>query len=207
MIRSGTSTILSGASSSGKTRTMTTIIENSAQIIDKPVRKWFYFYGIDNDTLPRQDNVSMFEGLPDTELLTRLTDGVNTYGVVLDDLLHTLQLKENRELLVNLFTRIVHHRKLVLFCLVQGLFSLDRLARINSQYFFLLRNPQDAFGVGMFMRMTFPLKAKFTAECYADATQRPYSHLFLDLHQETDDNDRIKANVLGNDACLYREKR
>ena len=67
---------------------------------------------------------------------------------------------------------------------------------LNSQYLILFKNPRDAGQISYLARQMFPGKSKFLVDSFKDATSRPYGYLFLDLKADTDDNLRVRANIL-----------
>lgn len=92
------------------------------------------------------------------------------------------------------------------FCLVQSLFTLDRVVRINSTYMILMRNPQDKLGVNNLFRQMFPGKLKAAMEAFDDATSEPRGYLLIDLHQLTEEPYRILTDIFQLSPIVYVAK-
>ena len=64
-------------------------------------------------------------------------------------------------------------------------------------YVVLFKNPRDSRGVRSLMEQAFPANLGYAMDSYAQAiNDKPFSYLFLDLHQQTPDDYRLRTNVL-----------
>ena len=95
--------------------------------------------------------------------------------------------KEAEELITELSTAGVHHKKTSVIQLRQNLFFGSRTNRINAQYFCLLRNPSDALQVFNLQRQLCPSHKNFLLESFADATKQLYGYLIINVHPASSD--------------------
>ncbi|CAG2258132.1 unnamed protein product [Mytilus edulis] len=100
-----------------------------------------------------------------------------------------------------LFVEGSHHRNLSVACILQNAFSKGKESRtmsINSQYIVLFKNPRDQVGPAIFARQMYPNNPKKFMNKYKEGTQQPYGSLFIDLKQNTPEDDRLKLNIFEN---------
>lgn len=104
------------------------------------------------------------------------------------------------EHIASLFTVGSHHNNLSIILLTQNLFSHGRESRLislNCSYIVLWRNPRDCSQVDYLSRQMFPKDGKRVTKAYQLATEKiPHSYLFIDFKQATDDDLRLRTNVL-----------
>jgi len=183
--------IVNGPTGSGKTRFCRGIVENASTFIDPPPQKIQWHYGVyqkDFTTMPK--SVNFREGLPDN----REFDGDTPTLLVIDDMMN-----EINETVCLLFTRESHHRNLSVIFVTQNIFQDSKFGRtinLNSQYLALFKNPRDVTQVTFIARQMCPGKSNFLTEAYKDATSRPFGYLFLDYKADTDDELRVRTNVI-----------
>ena len=89
---------------------------------------------------------------------------------------------------------------------MQNLFFGGRTVLINSQYFFLFKNPRDGTGVKTLFAQMCPGRWHYAMEAYEDATEKAYGFLMVDLHQKTLNNTRLVGNYGTADIAVYAEK-
>ena len=105
--------------------------------------------------------------------------------------------KENR--IVNLFTKGSHHRNLNVIYVVQNLFHQgkgNRSISLNSHYLVLFKNPWDKLQVLTLAKQMYPGRIDFFLKQYEEAVRRPYGYLLIDLKTTTQDDCRLRTNVL-----------
>ena len=147
------------------------------------------------ETFNSVSRVTFCKGLTDVEEFP--ADGENRW-LVIDDLMDELS---GRDELNSLFTKQSHHLNISVFFVVQNLFHKGlRQVSLNSHYMFLFYNPRDVSTIQNLGRQLFPANPKFLLKAYEEATGRPYSHLFLDLKQNTDRRARVRAGFAGVDG-------
>lgn len=189
------SCLISGPSQSGKTYFLEKVLENHERLIDTfPELRVIWCYGIKNESTGKQlKNPSVFikyhEGLPkDSDLA-----GFNT--VVIDDLLVESAKDES---MTNLFTRVVHHQNINVFCLIQNIFFKSNVIRnlnLNANYVVLFRNVRDQTQTMVFSRQFSPQNTGKFIEAFKDATKEPYGYLLIDLHPKSHDSYRIRSDI------------
>ena len=78
---------------------------------------------------------------------------------------------------VNIFTKISHHRNLSIVYLTQNLFYKNKQTRtlsLNSHYIVLFKNARDATQVANLTRQMYPGERTFMIEAFKNATSAPY---------------------------------
>ena len=101
--------------------------------------------------------------------------------------------------IVNLFTRGSHHRNLSVIYIVQNLFHQEKGSRsisLKSHYLVLFKNPQDKLQILTLAKQMYPGQTDFFLNQYKEAVERPFGYLLIDLKTTTQDNCRLRTNVL-----------
>jgi hypothetical protein len=70
----------------------------------------------------------------------------------------------------------------------------------------LFKSPRDKQQISMLARQVNPGKVQEFMRSYEDATGRPHGHLMLDLKPTTDDQQRLKTNVLPGEIAKFLHK-
>lgn len=182
--------IVSGPTGSGKTMFTLKVIEHCKYLISPPPDQIVWCYGVYQKTFDTVRNVRFHEGLPDVNDFNR---EIKTL-LIIDDLMGEVDDRVSQ-----IFTKGSHHLNISVMFLTQNLFFNNKHSRtmnLNSQYLILFKNPRDAGQISYLARQMFPGKSKFLVDSFKDATSRPYGYLFLDLKADTDDNLRVRANIL-----------
>ena len=115
--------------------------------------------------------------------------------IVIDDLMRDAT---NSKDVCELFVEGSHHRNISVACILQNGFSKgkeNRTIRINTQHIVLFKNPRDQIGPAIFARQMYPSHSKKFMIKYTEATKRPYGYLFIDLKQNTPEDDRLKTYI------------
>ena len=105
----------------------------------------------------------------------------------------------NDNRIVNLFTKGSHHRNLSVIYIVQNLFHQgkgNRNISLNSHYLVLFKNPRDKLQILTLAKQMYPRQTDWFLKQYEEAVQRPFGYLFVDLKTTTQDNCRLRTNVL-----------
>lgn len=183
--------VVNGPTGSGKTQFCKRLVENAQIVVDPPPHKIRWHYGVYQqayNAMPR--NIIFREGLPDPKEF----DGKTPTLVVIDDLMN-----EMNETVSLLFTRESHHRNLSVIFITQNIFQDSKYGRtvnLNSQYLVLFKNPRDVSQITYISRQMSPGKSSFVNEAFKDATARPFGYLFLDFKADTEDELRVRTNIL-----------
>jgi 3'-phosphoadenosine 5'-phosphosulfate sulfotransferase (PAPS reductase)/FAD synthetase len=79
----------------------------------------------------------------------------------------------------------------------------SRNISLNCQYIVNFKNPRDKSVIVHIARQMFPTKIKQLQNVFEDATQKPFTYLFIDLKPDTPEKIRLLANIFNeNDAPL-----
>jgi hypothetical protein len=125
--------------------------------------------------------------------------------LVLDNLM-AQSCKDKR--IADLFTKGSHHRNLSIIYIVQNIFHQGKEMRnisLNAHYIVLFKSLRDKQQICMLARQINPGKVQEFMS-YEDATSRPHGYLMLDLKPTTDDQQRLKTNVLPGEIAKFLHK-
>ena len=101
--------------------------------------------------------------------------------------------------IVNLFTKASYHWNLSVIYIVQNLFHQgkgNRSISLNSHYLVLFKNPRDKLQIWTLPKQMYPGRTDFFLKQYEKAVRRPYGYLLIDLKTITQDDCRLRTNVL-----------
>ena len=101
--------------------------------------------------------------------------------------------------IVNPFIRGSHHRNLSMIYIVQNLFHQGKGSRsisLNSHYLVLFKNPRDKLHILTLAKQMYAGQTDFVLNQYEEAVKRPFGYLLIDLKTTTQDNCRLRTNVL-----------
>jgi hypothetical protein len=115
--------------------------------------------------------------------------------IVIDDLMRDAT---NSKDVCELFVDGSNHRNISVTCILQNCFSKgkeNRTMSINTQYIVLFKNPKDQIGPAILARQMYPSHPKKFMIKYTEATTIPYEYLFIDLRQNTPEDDRLKTDI------------
>jgi hypothetical protein len=107
------------------------------------------------------------------------------------------------------FTKGSHHRNLFIIYIVQNIFHQGKEMRnisLNAHYIVLFKSPRDKQQMSMLAIQVNPGKVQVFMRSYEDATRRPHGYLMLNLKPTTDDQQRLKANVLPGEIAKFLHK-
>jgi hypothetical protein len=77
---------------------------------------------------------------------------------------------------------------------------------LNAHYIVLFKSPRDKQQISMLPRQINPGKVQEFMRSYEDATSRPHGYLMLDLKPTTDDQQRLKTNILPGEIAKFVQK-
>ena len=126
--------------------------------------------------------------------------------IVLDDLIAQSG-KDMR--IADLFTKGSHHRNLSIIYIVQNIFHQGKEMRnisLNAHYILLFMSPRDKQQISMIARQLNPGKVQEFMRIYEDATNQPHGYLMLDLKPTTDNQQRLKTNILPGEIAKFLHK-
>ena len=111
--------------------------------------------------------------------------------------------------IADLFTKGSHHRNLSIIYIVQNIFHQGKEMRnisLNAHYIVLFKSPRDKQQISMLARQVDPGRVQEFMRSYEDATSRSHGYLMLDLKPTTDDQKRLKTNVLPGEIVKFIQK-
>lgn len=174
--------IIAGATSSGKTEFTKLLIKNWKLLINihTNILKVLWCFSETKSLFKNEfDNVEIEfnKGIPSLEVIERS----KPHLIVIDDLMDEI----NQDV-KNLFTKISHHHKISIIFIVQNLFNYNKYMRsisLNTEYFILMNGDRYIGQVENLGRQIFRSKNKDNfLDIFNKATNRPYGYLIIDLH-------------------------
>ena len=194
--------MIAGMTGSGKTAWVLSLLQQASEAIYLPPR---IIGVIHNGSLRIQMLVAMphiefVKGIPTTLEQDSYFD-VNKRNLIVFDGQMIDASKDKRIVgrIVNLFTRSSHHRNLSVIYIVQNLFHQGKGSRsisLNSHYLVLFKNPRDKLHILTLAKQMYPGQTDFVLNQYEEALKRPFDYLLIDLKTTTQDNCRLRTNVL-----------
>lgn len=195
------SILVCGGSGQGKSTFVEKLITDPKYWKEK-FDKILYCYGIYSKTVEslskNAPHIQLISGLP-RNLLANPLQVLNPQEnslIVLDDV--SLESQESKEL-TSFISRGLSHTNSSLISIEHFLFS--PLAQRRNQSFhysqiILFKSSRNLNQLNTLAKQLGICTAKELIEAYKDSTQKPYSHLVLDLRSDTPDDLRILSNVL-----------
>lgn len=199
--------LIAGPSACGKTIFTSRLIKFRNEMVDVPFgeiiwcySEWQQFY----DTL-KEEGVIFHEGMPDLKTIPQRPTATL---LILDDLMQ----EANGSIVVDLFSRVSHHRNISVIHITQNVFHQGKGARdisLNTHYIVYFKNPRDGSQIFSLARQIYPKNPKFLQEAYEDATQKPHGYLLIDLKQSTPDTLRYRTEIFPDDEvqCFYQPRK
>ena len=192
--------MVAGMIGSGKTAWVQTLLQQAQTVIDPPPKRivWCYSqwqptYMVLMATIPQ---IEFVKGIPPHLEHDSYFD-VNKRNLIVFD--NQMIDDGGDKRIVNLFTRGSHHRNLSVIYIVQNLFHQGKGSRsisLNSHYLVLFKNPRDKLQIVTLAKQTYPGQTHSFLQRYEEAVQRPFGYLLVDLKTTTQDNCRLRTNVL-----------
>jgi hypothetical protein len=190
--------IIVGPSQSGKTLWCKRLLKCAKDVFDTPINKIYWYYGIWNVGLldfKNDKNIFVREGMPQSP-----SEIEPNSIVVIDD-----QIDGD---FTHIFTTWTHHFSIFCCKIVQNLYHKpkDRTSNLCAQYIVLLKYPGDKLTI---KTLAYQMQKSWVMQVYEDVTHKPYSYLFIDLHQQTPEAIRVRTNILPGEGMLtvFTERR
>jgi hypothetical protein len=198
-----------GQSQSGKSYLVRSILYSLNDLFDPVPSKILYCYGehqsVFDDMARTIPTISFIRGFP--PCLYDLLEGYANSLVIIDDLMSECS-KDQR--ISELFTRGSHHRGISVMYLTQNLFPPGKQSRtisLNSHYMIVFKNPRDSLGIATLARQMYPKNVNYLLDSFHDATSKPFGYLLLDMHPTTQENLRLRTNILPHGRQIVYVKR
>ena len=195
--------LISGPSQSGKTVFVSRMINDGPYLFKDPrcFQNVLFYYNhwqpLYSELKDKKD-VRFFDSLPSLHEVKDLTEPYSQKGgsvVVIDDYMQRV----NQDI-STMFTVLSHHANITFFLITQNLFPKNKFYRdisLNSTYIVIFKNPRDLSQISVFARQFGSRKYKEILNAYREATEKPFSYIFFDNHQKTEDRFRIKSDIFG----------
>ena len=191
--------IVAGATSSGKTEFTKLLIKNWKILFDIKTNSlkvlWCFsetksIFKNDFDSV----QIEFHKGIPSLQVI----DNFNPHLIILDDLMDEL----NQEI-KNLFTKISHHRNMSVILLVQNLFNQNKQMRtisLNSHYIIFMQGIRSNQQIEYLGRQIFPGKSKELLKIFEFINKVIYKeygfgYLIIDLHPRSKDKYRLRTRI------------
>ena len=191
--------ICAGSSGSGKTTLIWKLLSGRKKMFKVKVDKVVFYYTQYQTNMFKQmladDSVHQFiEGMPTIDDIKSLTsNAAKKVLIVIDD-----NMKNVNSDLSEIFTTF-RHRNASVFFLTQNLFHQHkdyRTMSLNANYIIIMKNPRDQSQIMNFAKQFSPNDTKYVTDAFKKATaNRPFSYMFFDLRQETNDCLRMRTNI------------
>ena len=190
-IKSPSVVILAGPTQSGKTTLISRLIRSNAYWAEVPPVEIIYCYEVWQERFnDLKDIVRFHKGLIDLD--TDILDDGKHRWLILDDLMEEVSKSKEAQ---KAFTVYSHHKNVTVFFLIQNFFEKNiRTITLNAHYVAFFKNPRDRSQILTLTQKVFPNEQERVRKAYADISKLPYSHLWLDLTQDTDDDLRMLGN-------------
>ena len=192
--------MIAGMTGSGKTAWVRSLLQQASETIHPPPERIVWCYSqwqpAYTEMLVAMPHIEFVKGIPKA-LEQDSYFNVNTRNLIVFDDQVIDASKDKR--IVNLFTRGSHHRNLSVIYIVQNLFHHGKGSRsisLNSHYLVLFKNPRDKLQVLTLAKQMYPGQTDFFLNQYEEAVKRPFGYLLIDLKTTTQDNCRLRTNVL-----------
>jgi uridine kinase len=139
-------------------------------------------------------NIQKINSINET-IIDSLNENFNNL-IILDDNMHNIV---NDIIISDLFTKKSHHKNITVIILFLNLFPKSKYIRdisSNSTYIVLMANPREILQIKTLGIQIDGANSNFIVKAYKDATKnKPYSYLFLDFNQNTDESIRVRTNI------------
>lgn len=185
---------ISGPTGSGKTFWVQKLIKEALFASHPSPKHIYYLYGEYQPSFASFVGVTFIKGLPN-DLINNINPANDPIWIIIDDLMHE---SSKSQVISELFTKGSHHRNISVILLVQNFFVKGNEMRnitLNSHYLVLFKNPRDKSIISNIARQMYPNKVKALTQIFEDATQKPFSYLFIDLKPDTPDQLRLLSNI------------
>ena len=197
------SILIAGPSGCGKTVFTTELLLNNRDLWSNTPQVVHYCHGVWQDSFKKlkQHGIHFHEGVPDEASLTKWFPKGGL--LVLDDLMAE---GGNDKNVLDLFTKLSHHKGITVIYLTQDLFPPGKFAKTisrNAHYIIAFKNPRDKVGLRTLLLQSFPSNWKEVQDVYDKATSRPFGYIAFDFHPASDDSCRILSHLLSKEGYTH----
>ena len=203
----GTTFMLAGPSSCGKSTFVKNLINNRKVMFNRNIENVYIVCAniqtMYEDLVENGNVRQIFYQMPSKSEIIEIAEIGKKQGgtiLVLDDILS--EIAKNNILIQEIFTEIAHHYDLTVVLCVQNMFVQNPIFRtisLNSGYIVAFKHPRDTKQINVIAHRCHVKNPKLVIDAYKDATRLPYSYLFMDFTQKTEDFLRIRTNIFPNE--------
>ena len=200
MFESPFTAIISGASGTGKTEWIKKLLKNKDAMINEPPQHILYCYGEINPEILKlkHDGIEIFHGVPTRDDIAKREKNLL---LILDDLISDIDPK----FLEILYIRGSHHWNVSVITVTQNLFDKNiKVARINSHYLILMKNPQGLLQIKTLASHLFPGKTGYFFESYNNAVENhPYGYLVINMRPNSTEDFKLSTKVFPGEQTTF----
>ena len=193
--------MIAGMTGSGKTAWVRSLLQQASEAIYLSPERiiWCYlqWQSAYTEMLVAIPHIQFIKGIPMALEQDSYFDMNKRNLIAFDDLM--IDTSKDKQLIVNLFTRGSHHRNLSVIYIVQNLFHQGKRSRsisLNNHYLVLFKNPRDKLQILILAKQMYPRQTDFFLKKYEEAVNGLFGYLLIDLKTTTQDNRRLRTNVL-----------
>ena len=194
-LRCSFSMLIAGSSGSGKSVFTKALLSNRDTIMKNAPLKILWCYGVYqpafNEMKREFRSIDFHQGIPSLEILRQ-----GNFILVIDDLMLESQ---SSQLISDIFTKYCHHYNITCILIMQNLFPKGKQMRnisLNANYVVLMKNTRDKGQIRHLAAQMHPGNSKFLVSAFEDATRQPFSYLFLDCRNDSEDDLRVRTGIL-----------
>lgn len=201
--RHPSSILVAGPSGCGKTVFTTDLILNNPHLLPDTPRVIHYCHGIWQDSFKplKKAGVSFHQGIPEEKNLAKWFPKGGL--LILDDLMEE---GGKDKTVLDLFTKLSHHRGITVLYLTQDLFPPGKFAKTisrNAHYVVAFKNPRDQVGIRTLLLQSFPSNWKDVQETFNTVTGKPHGYMVFDFHSTTPDSCRVLSHILNREGYTH----
>ncbi|ELU09008.1 hypothetical protein CAPTEDRAFT_214459 [Capitella teleta] len=126
--------VIAGPTKSGKTSLLIKVLENADTMFQPPPQEIYWFYSMPASVAPVKatlPEVQLVHGIPNPDLIEKIADG-SPKIMVMDDMQNILNDKTQREMVMDVLTKVSHHGNLTVIFIVQDLYR-ENMKRVRNQ--------------------------------------------------------------------------
>lgn len=196
--------MIAGPSGSGKTVFTTKLILQNHNLWPDTPRVVHYCYGVwqKGFDILKKNGVQFHAGVPDTKQFDKWY-GKDGGLLILDDLME--EVGKNKEVL-DIFTKLSHHRNITVLYLSQDLFPPGKFAKTisrNAHYIVAFKSPRDKVGIRTLLTQAYPGQWLEVLEKFNEVTSGPFGYMVFDFHPASNDSCRILSHILKGEGYTH----
>ena len=201
-LKIGTSMMLAGPSSCGKSSFVKNLITTRHLMFGRPSLNVYIVCSNVQDIYEKMvksgDVKEIFYKMPSKNEILQIAKSGRRNGtiLILDDILS--EIAKNNILLQQIFTEMAHHQNLSVVICVQNLFYQNGIFRnlsLNSGYLVPFKNPRDMKQINFLAYQAYASNPQLAIKAYKNATYEPFSYLLMDFTQTCPDYLRLRTDI------------